>query len=366
MKIGYIALTFICLIAILCLPNPVRAQNQLNVITNSADIRFPMAIDFRLHASNYVQVNDVRLRYTIAAITLAKVTSESYVKLVPSTDVNVEWTMDMRRTGGLPPGTKITYWWVLTDKDGKTMQTDPIVMQFDDGRYRWRNVTSGQVTIFWYSGGDQFAKELLEIANNSIKKMGGETGLTLEYPINIYLYASYDDLKGAMVFPPDWIGAASYEDLQTVIIGVPAWNTEYSKTALKHELNHQVTRQLTNNPYCDIPVWLNEGLAVYAEGDSSYTRIGTLKEPTDKNTLVSIRSLSSPFSTESDLARQEYAESYSIVDCLISTYGQGKMLELLAAFKKGSTCDEALKKVYNLDMDGLNTLWRKYLYTIVG
>ena len=366
MKIRYIALTFICLVTSLWLPNPVHAQNQLNVITNSADIRFPTAIDFRLHASNSVPVNDVRLRYTIAAITLAKVTSESYVKLVPGTDVDVEWTMDMRRTGGLPPGTKITYWWVLTDKDGKTMQTDPIVMQYDDGRHRWPSVTDGQVTIYWYSGADQFAKELLEIAKTSIKNMGGETGLTLEYPINIYLYASYDDLKGAMVFPQDWVGAVSYMDLQTVIIGVPAYNTEYSKVALRHELNHQVTRQLTNNPYCDIPVWLSEGLAVYAEGDTSYTRTSALKEPTEKNALISVRSLCSPFSTDGDLAKQSYAESYSIVEFLISKYGQNKMLELLGAFKQGSTLDDALLKVYQFDTDGLNKLWRKYVYSIFG
>jgi hypothetical protein len=74
-----------------------------------------------------------------------------------------------------------------------------------------------------------------------------------------------------------------------------------------------------------------------------------------------VRSLSSPFSANSDKATLSYAESYSLVDFLITNYGQGKMLELLTTFSEGSSYDGALEKVYGFDMDGLDTLWRDYL-----
>ncbi|MDD5168258.1 MAG: peptidase MA family metallohydrolase [Syntrophales bacterium] len=366
MKLGRLTLGLVCLISILWFPNPVHAENQLNIITNSAEARFPMAIDFQLKVINSVPINDVRLRYTIAAFTLAKVTSESFVKVVPGTAIDAEWTMDMRRTGGLPPGTKITYWWLLTDKNGTVTKTDPIMMQYDDPRHKWRSATDGSVTLLWYSGDNQMIKEFQQIAKDSIAKMGGETGLTLDYPINIYMYSSYDELKGAMVFPQDWIGAVSYTDLQTIILGVPTSSLEYAKLSLRHELSHQVTRQLTHSPYCTMPVWLSEGLAVYAQGDGSYSGMGTLKEAENRHTLISARSLCSPFPADSALARQSYAESLGIVSFLIDTYGQAKMLDFLAEFKKGSTYNDALKKVYNLDIDSLDIEWQKYLFSKIG
>ena len=110
-----------------------------------------------------------------------------------------------------------------------------------------------------------------------------------------------------------------------------------------------------------MPVWLNEGLAVHAEGQGSWTSPGSLKNAVAKNTLISVRSLASPFSANSDLAFQGYCESFSIVDFLISSYGQDKILESLDAFKQGNTYDDALQKVYGFDSDGLNVLWQKYL-----
>ena len=38
-----------------------------------------------------------------------------------------------------------------------------------------------------------------------------------------------------------------------------------------------------------------------------------------------------------------------------------QMLELLNTFSEGNGYDEALQKVYGLDMDGLNELWRSYI-----
>ena len=61
-----------------------------------------------------------------------------------------------------------------------------------------------------------------------------------------------------------------------------------------------------------------------------------------------------------------YAQSYSLVEFLITSYGQGKMLELLNTFKQGSSYDGALEKVYGFDMDGLNTLWRDYVAQLIA
>lgn len=128
---------------------------------------------------------------------------------------------------------------------------------------------------------------------------------------------------------------------------------------MAHELTHLVIHQETFNPYNDLPVWLNEGLAMYFEGDLQTPFANALARAIATNTLLTVRSLSSPFSAFADEATLAYAESHSMVELLITKYGQSKMLDLLNTFRAGSGYDAALTKVYGFDMDGLNSLWRQ-------
>jgi hypothetical protein len=129
-----------------------------------------------------------------------------------------------------------------------------------------------------------------------------------------------------------------------------------------HELTHQVTYQMTNNPYGSLPVWLNEGLSMYAEGELDVTFRSYLSDALNSGDVLSVRSLSSPFSADSSQSYLSYAEAYSFVDYLVASFGQAKMLALLGVFSQGSDYDAALKQVYGFDMDGLQKNWQDYAY----
>ncbi len=74
-----------------------------------------------------------------------------------------------------------------------------------------------------------------------------------------------------------------------------------------------------------------------------------------------MRRLSSPFSAQPEQAYLSYAQSYSLVEFLIDEYGGEDTLHLLSTFRRGSSYDEALERVYGFDMDGLDVLWRGVL-----
>ena len=118
---------------------------------------------------------------------------------------------------------------------------------------------------------------------------------------------------------------------------------------------------MTLNPYNDLPTWLDEGLAMYNQGPLDVTFTTNLNLAIQENRLVSVRSLASPFSSYSEISYVDYAESYSIVSYLISTYGKDKMFALLDTFRQGATYDGALEKVYGFNMDSLNTAWQATL-----
>jgi hypothetical protein len=164
-----------------------------------------------------------------------------------------------------------------------------------------------------------------------------------------------------MIFPAEWTGGVAYTGYGTIAIGISPASLEWGKRAIVHELAHLVTHQMTNNPYNSLPTWLSEGLAVYAEGEIETLYEGYLKLAIAQGTLISVPSLASPFSAYAAQSYLSYAQSYSLVDFLISSYGQNKMLELLNAFKQGSSYDGALLSVYDFDMVGLDARWRDYV-----
>ena len=100
---------------------------------------------------------------------------------------------------------------------------------------------------------------------------------------------------------------------------------------------------------------------MYAEGEMEARYIKYLEQGIAGNSLISVRSLASPFSAFAEQTYLAYAESYSLVEFLISSFGQDKMYELLSIFKQGSSYDGALMGVYGFDMDGLDSLWRNWI-----
>ncbi len=337
------------------------AVEQLTILDSSAKVEFPSKLQFNLKAASNIDISDIRLHYTVDQESYAQVTSEVYIGFVPDTTIDVQWAWDMRKTGGLPPGTGLEYWWTVEDVSGGKVETTPARLHFDDNRYSWQSLTEEKVTISWYEGEQSFAGELMSTAQQALARLAEDTGAYLKKPVKIYVYADSQDLQGAMIFPQEWTGGVNFSTYSIIAIGIAPRELEWGKTAITHELTHQCIYQVTTNPYNDLPRWLNEGLAMYNEGLLEPYYVNLLSEAIDKNSLISVRSLSSPFSAQGEEAYLSYAQSYSLVEFLITSYGQGKMLELLTTFSEGSSYDIALEKVYGFDMDGLDILWRDYV-----
>jgi len=350
----------ICLSLVMS-PVLARAEGGLRVLETSVDAEFPSKLSFSLTVGSDVDITDIRLHYAVDRTSFAEVTSEVYIEFEAATTVEAEWTWDMRKTGGLPPGSSVEYWWTARDASGGRLETAPVEVEFDDTRYSWKSLTSGEVTLYWYDGDLSFARELMESVEQALARLAEDTGAYLSEAVRIYIYANSLELRGAMVFPQEWTGGVAFTRYSTLAIGIGPQNLAWGKRAITHELTHLVIHQMTLNPYGGLPTWLDEGLAMYNEGPLESQFRSYLNRAISENSLISVRSLSSPFSAYAEQSYLSYAESYSLVEFLISSYGQGKMLELLNTFREGSTYDGALTEVYGFDMDGLNELWRDYI-----
>jgi len=345
---------------LLLIPSVVTADNAITVLDTSVEINFPTALVFNLEAESSADIVDARLRYQVDKMNYASATSEGWADFAPATEIETSWTWDMRKSS-LPPGTAITYWWTIKDAAGNNQESPPAVVCFEDVRYQWQSLTNGDLTLFRYEGDDSFARELMNACEAGLGRLTLDIGTYPEKPIKIYVYASASDLQGAMIFPQEWTGGAAFTEFGIIAIGISPGQLDWGKRALVHELTHLVVHQATFSPYGELPTWLDEGLAMYNEGELATSLEAYLQQAISEDKLISVRSLCSPFSAEPEKAYLSYTESYSLVEYLLDNYGQVEMLNLLTLLKQGNTYDEALTQVYSFDIDGLDSRWREAL-----
>ncbi len=329
------------------------------VLESSVDIVFPNSVTFKVKAQSDSNIAKLRLHYKVGRQNIADVTSESWPQFEPAKSVQTQWVWDMRR-GGLPPGATVQYWWSAEDSAGKRTETSATTFSFDDRKHVWQTMTNGPVTLLWYRGDRAFADSLMAAAQQGLQRLRNDTGAVPQRRARIFIYGSTQELHEALLFPQEWTGGQAFVEFDTIVIGVAPDQLAFGTRAVPHELSHWLVGQLTQNNYeAGLPVWLDEGFATYGEGPVSQDYEARVSNAVRTNTLISIRSLSSPFSADPVQALLSYAESRSVVAFLIGEYGRDKFNQLLDVFRQGSGYDDALKKVYGFDQDGLEAIWKQ-------
>ena len=135
-----------------------------------------------------------------------------------------------------------------------------------------------------------------------------------------------------------------------------------------HELTHIIFREFIGEG--KLPLWLDEGVAVYMEDKYGYTYgggISFLKQKIKEDTYIKFSELNNITIGSLNSKSQEevnifYLESFSIINFIMKKYGKYKFANFLRMLKKGLGLEEALAKVfYDLkDLDKLEAKWKDY------
>ena len=335
------------------------AAPQADVTNDQPVIQFPNTITFRAKITGNTNITSVVLEYGSEQLTCGDVVAKAFPEFTPGKSVDVQWTGDMRQSGSLPPGATIWWRWHYTDENGKETVSDQQTIAWLDSEHNWKTVKKDKLNLHWYSGNQSFAQELLDAAQSGLDFNRTKSGLVAEAPIDLYIFANTNDLKDAILYEPTWTGGQAFPDHDIVIIGISKNDLEWGKDAIVHELTHVLVGHLTFSCLGAVPTWLNEGLAVYSEGELDAASQTQLDEAIKADTLLTVRSLSAGFSEVSDKAYLSYSQSFSIVKFLVETYGQEKMTALLIALRDGATVDDALTQTYGFNIEGLEDEWRQ-------
>lgn len=340
---------------------PAHAASNADVTQNQVLLKFPETATFQITVNSGAEIKSIVLEYGNQQQTCGEVIAKAFPQFTPSKSVHAEWTWDMRQSGSLPPGAQLWWRWRVTDANGAETVTDTQNATWLDSTHPWQILSNGQLNLHYYRISKSFAQEMLDAGQEGMDRNKNDAGLTTDSQVNIYVYPNYNDLKDAILYEPSWVGGQAYPEQNIVILGTSGSDAQWDKNTVIHELTHVLVGHFTFSCLGGVPQWLNEGLAVYSEGPLDAQFQKPLDQAIEADNLLSVRSISGSFSEVADRADLSYAESYSLVNFLIKTYGQDKMTVLLAAFRDGATTDQALMQAYGFNIDGFEDQWRSSL-----
>lgn len=352
-------LTFILSLSLLTVTTAFTSLSAY-VAENESILNFPESATFRATVTSDSDIQSIVLEYGNEGQTCGEVIAKAFPKFTPDKTVNAEWTWEMRQSGSLPPGATLWWRWRVTDGHGNETVSETKTVTWLDDIHDWQSINNGDfLRLHWYEGDQTFANDLAKAAYNGLKFNETNSGLKAESPIDIYIYADTNDLKDAVLYEPSWTGGQAFPNQNIVILGISQRDLDWGRDAIVHELTHVLVGHLTFSCLGDVPTWLNEGLAVYSEGELDSSSQRYLDDAIQTDTLLTVRSLSTGFSEVSDKAYLSYSQSYSITKFLIETYGQEKMTSLLIGLRNGLAIEEALTQTYGFHIDGLEDAWRQ-------
>lgn len=343
-------------------PLPAGAQSAIRLVGEPGEEnQFPDGIVFTLEAESSAQIREVRFRYTFLPENRS---SSAQAEFEPGTRIKATYQL---RSGTarlyIPPGKSIRYSWEVRDADGNELVVPPRDTSFADLRFPWQSVRDGQVTVHYYRGAQRDAEVMALVANETIQKAGALMGVTFDFPIKIWAYASQRDFRIAVAHEsvssdPGILGQAHEPD--TFIMVADRLSSPSALDTARHELTHLVTaRALSRGPYQQLyPAWLNEGTSVYMQvspNDVGY--VDALEKAIREDKVVPLTLLTP--GTRSRNIGLFYGQGYSVVKYLVETYGPEKFAQMIAAFNRTGQIDVAFKEAFGADQAGIYRQWRE-------
>jgi hypothetical protein len=232
-------------------------------------------------------------------------------------------------------------------------------MRYDDNRFIWQKLEAGPLRVMWVQGDAAFGQSALNAAQTGLQIINGIVPVDLSQPIDIFIYASQNDLAALGV--EIWAAGHANPALGAALVVVePGASQSLSmEQRIPHELMHVMLYRQIGAGYNQLPTWLNEGIAMLAEinPNADYDRV--LLDASNRGVLIPIADLCASFPADSAQAFLAYAEARSFTTYLRDTYGAPALLNLAKTYTEGVDCENGAQRALGTSLSQLEMNWRE-------
>jgi len=217
----------------------------------------------------------------------------------------------------------------------------------------WQTRTSPHFIIYYQSPDRQIVTELLDLLEDKYDSLTQLFETELNQTVNVYLHPDRSSLaeSSGIEEPSEWLVGVAINDTHIHLISPlnpPGNHTRESvKKGLIHELVHICVASMTTTR---LPLWLNEGLAVYYAGQTEFKR----EVPGVLRSRLTFPTLSEFNDPELFEQKRGYAISYTLLEFMIQRYGE----QALIAFVQNYPDYELLGTMSEMQ---IQLEWQEYL-----
>lgn len=193
------------------------------------------------------------------------------------------------------------------------------------------------------------------ILEEAYQKVGSDLGFYPEDSITTILYSAtqFTDVTRA----PAWSGGI-YDGKIRIPVGGLRERTDVLEKVIFHEYTHAVVHRMGGGR---VPVWLNEGIAQYEEGQEgdSEQRFRFL---VSSGNIVPLTYLEGSFmAMDQNQAMVAYIEGLSAVKYILEEYGAGILIRLVCNYKDGKGSEAAIKDTFQMTYKEFQESWTRNL-----
>lgn len=204
-------------------------------------------------------------------------------------------------------------------------------------------------------------KEADEIAETIMLDLGVEA----KNRISVYITSGseFQTIQQGRDVLPDWVLGVAYHTLSRIVIKSPGAvrSGHYDlKTIFIHELTH-ILLGTTFDGVEHIPRWLNEGLAMYESREWSFDRVSTITRAVLTDSLLPLSEITHTFPKKREAVELAYCQSFYLLSFMIDQYGRETFQRFVQYYSKERVLDDALIKVYGMNLNNLEKEWHRYL-----
>lgn len=258
----------------------------------------------------------------------------------------------------IPVGTEFTYYWRFTTEDGAVTETAPQSFLFMDGQYDWRSIEDQNMVLYYY-GDEALARSVLDSSLAALHEMSDLLQTEIPFTVNLLLWDSGRDGQFAQRSRG---GVYSDQSITGGARVAPHIVHVYDRLGLtfediaRHEVTHVVVHQAGDGPFTQVPAWLDEGTATYAQANKG-GRFTATSFAIQGDSTIRLRNMVAA-TNRPELIDLFYGQSWFVVEYIIDTYGADSFAAIFASLRGGNRIDEALLEVLGVDQDGLYNEWR--------
>jgi hypothetical protein len=196
-------------------------------------------------------------------------------------------------------------------------------------------------------------------------RIGLDLGVAIQERITVYIAEEGDfhELQPQHYSLPGWVSGVAYRTLSLIILKSPAEMSGAGydlKKTFVHELSHVLLGSAFKKDE-KIPQWLNEGVAMYESREWNFSRVTTMTQAVLTDALLPLSQITSGFPGERRKVELAYCQSFYLISFMITEYGKGKFHEFIHYYSKSKILDDALLKIYAVNLDQMEEKWHSYL-----